>query len=236
MVTSFCMILLPLAQFHKAKYIVIGDQKDLDFHFEDKFGYRCYPSYDQTTEWRKQQKKIIKTITNNAADVVSLISPLTDIAITRILFKRYPELGKYQISCPSLDCSKEKRWCHNCSVCVASSIFMLANRISQKKAKLRKKFLSKKYKSLFVLFGMNEKDAYYENSKSRDQQLLAFYMMYRNGTKGYLIDLFKKKFLKEAKQREDELYNFFFKIHKNTLPRNLKKKIYPILKEELTLC
>jgi hypothetical protein len=51
--------------------------------------------------------------------------------------------------------------------------------------------------------------SYEKAPEAKEQQLLAFYMAYRNGVKGYLIDKFKKKFLKEAKSREDELYRRF---------------------------
>ena len=68
----------------------------------------------------------------------------------------------------------------------------------------------------------------------RDEQLFAFYLAYKNKNKGYLIDKFKKKFLKEALAREDELYNKFFKVHRAaSIPTKIKRDINSIYKEEL---
>ena len=72
----------------------------------------------------------------------------------------------------------------------------------------------------FQLFGISSlqniicrcKESYEKSKEAYDQQLLAFYLAYRNKAKGYLIDLFKKKYLKQAKQREDELINKFLKV------------------------
>jgi hypothetical protein len=69
----------------------------------------------------------------------------------------------------------------------------------------------------------------------RDEQLLAFYLAYRNKDKGYLIDEFKRKFLSEAKAREDELYNKFFTVYNAvSLFGKLKREVNSIYKEELS--
>ena len=87
----------------------------------------------------------------------------------------------------------------------------------------------------YVLFSTKgAEDKYDKAPESRDQQLLAFYMAYKNGAKGYAIEKFKKKFLKEATAREDELYKKFFKVHPAlTLTPKLRKEVTSIYKEEL---
>jgi len=68
----------------------------------------------------------------------------------------------------------------------------------------------------------------------RDEQLLAFFLAYKNGKKGELIDLFKSLYLKEAEKREKELKEEYFGIHSTkTLPKELKDKLLNIYKEEL---
>ena len=49
-----------------------------------------------------------------------------------------------------------------------------------------------------------------------------------------MIDEFREKFLDEAKKREDELYNKFFRIHDGvSIPGKIKGEINSIYKEEL---
>jgi len=68
----------------------------------------------------------------------------------------------------------------------------------------------------------------------RDEQLLAFYLAYKQGYKGELIDLFTKLYLKEAEKREKELREDYFGIHSTkTLPKELKDKLLNIYQEEL---
>jgi len=63
--------------------------------------------------------------------------------------------------------------------------------------------------------------------------MFAFYLAYRNNAKGYLIDLFKKKFLKEVIANEDKFYKKFFKISKFVNYPKQKNEILSIYKEEL---
>jgi len=234
MVTGFCLIALPFSHFYRAKYLIVGNQRDMEFRFYNKDNFLTWPSFDQTKIWMKEQDKLIKLMTGGKASIVSVIEPLTNIAIVRILHKRYGEFGKYEVSCDCLDNSKEKRWCHNCSKCARLSIFMKANKIDTKIIGFKNNLLVKKYKNFYCLFNGKNIDCYEKSKEARDEQLLAFYMAYKNGEKGYLIDLFKKKFLKEAKSREDELFKRFFSIHKpTTIPKNIKEKIFSIYREEL---
>jgi 7-cyano-7-deazaguanine synthase in queuosine biosynthesis len=235
MVTSFCLIALPFSHYFKAKYIVEGNQKNMEFRFKNKDGFLTYPSFDQSIRWMEEQDKLVKMMTDKKANLISVIEPLTNIAIMRILHKRYKSFGKYEISCDDLYGTKEKRWCHNCSKCARLSLLMKANGIDIKTVGFRRNFFTNNDKNLYCLFKGKKVGCYEKSDEARDEQLLAFYMAYRNGEKGYLIDLFKKEFLEEAKSREDELIKKFFSIHKTiTIPRNLEKKIFSIYKEELT--
>lgn len=234
MVTGFCLIALPFLHYSRSKYIVIGNQRNMEFKFCNKDGFFTYPSFDQSIEWMKEQDKMIKTMTDRKAGIVSVIEPLTNIAIIRILNKRYGKFAKYEISCDSLDGSREKRWCHNCSKCARLSLMIKGNKTDVKTVGFKKNLLNKGNIDLYCLFGGKKVSSYEKSMEARDEQLLAFYMAYRNGEKGYLIDLFKEKFLEEAKSREDELIKRFFSIQDSvTMPRNIKKSVFSIYKEEL---
>jgi hypothetical protein len=158
---------------------------------------------------------------------------LTNIAEVKILFSRYPEFARYEVSCDCLYGTKEKRWCHECSKCARLGMLMLSQGFNPKTAGLNP-LLEKRFQKCYVLFGMNpEIDRYEKTREARDQQLLAFYMAYKKGVKGEIIDLFKKRFLKEAEEREDELRKRFFKIYETDLPASINNKLNSIFKEEL---
>jgi len=235
MVTGFCFLALPFVHRFEAKHIVLGNQQDMNFIFINKDGFVTYPSYDQTTEWMLKQNEMVKEATADQVDVMSVIEPLTNIAITKILHTRYSEFGKYQVSCDCLDASDEKRWCHECNKCARNVLFMKAFGIDPKVVGLRNILLDKNNKRLFCLFNGSEVDCYEKSKEARDQQLLAFLMTYENGERGPLIEIFKKKFLEEAKEREDELRKRFFSIYKSkTMPRKVEQRVTSIYKEELS--
>ena len=236
MMTGFCFIAIPFIHYYKTKYLILGNEQDMDFTFTNKDGFLTYPSYDQSTQWTANQNNMINKMTSNSTSVFSLIRPLTNLAIIKTLHTRYKQYGKYEFSCDCLNESNQKRWCSECNKCARLFIIMKAFGINPKTLKFPYNLLQKKYKKYFVIFNKNgpEIDCYEKSIEAFDQQLLAFYLAYRNKARGYLIDLFKKKYLKQAKQREDELINKFLKVYKAPeIPRKLRKDLYSIYKEEL---
>lgn len=96
--------------------------------------------------------------------------------------------------------------------------------------------LSKNHMQHYSIFSSNKNLSDYDASGvGKDEQLFAFLLATKNKVKGELIDEFKKKFMKEAEDREDELHKKFFSIHKSvTIPKKIKTKLLPIYKEELS--
>ena len=162
---------------------------------------------------------------SNNTNVISLIEPLSEIGVAKIIYSRYKEFAKYQISCASLDESREPRWCHKCEICTFDYLSSLANNLAPKKLGFKSNLLDKKYKEYFYLFKGKKRSGCYETKYSRDKDLFSFYLAYRNNTKGYLIDLFKKQYLQEAKEREDELFKKFYRIYDSNLPVKIKNKV-----------
>lgn len=231
MITGFCFLSLPFMQ-DNASTILLGNQQDMNFSFRTKEGFTGYASYDQTTEARHKQEKMLQ-YANQEYKISSIIEPLTNIAETKILFSRYPELAKYQVSCDCLDGSSETRWCHECSKCARLGIFLLAHNFNPSIVGLNA-LLSKEFTKYYVLFGMSKEiDRYEKTKEAREQQLLAFYMAHKNGIKGDLIELFKKRFLEEAISREDELRKKFFKIYPSDIPSGMNNRLNSIFREEL---
>ena len=235
MITGFCFLILPFAYFFKAKYIALGNQQDMSFPFWNKEGYHTFPSYDQSLEGTRQLNTMIKIATQDKVNVMSLIEPLTNLAIMKILHHRYPDISKIEISCDALNTLENRqRWCLNCSKCARLYIFMKAWGVDVKELGFTKELLGKNSERLYRLFSGKLADNYEKSQESRDEQLLAFYLAYKKGVRGYLIDEFKKNFLTEAKRREKTLRKNFLMLHSmETIPESLRDKIARIYYQEL---
>lgn len=238
--THFEMILLPVVFAKKAQYLFFSNEQSCNDKFQDNEGFWCNPVYEQSSEWMLKMEEIAKMIGMEDLKIASLLEPIHDIAIIKILNNRYPELAKYQMSCGEEDRPEQGndyRWCEACSKCARVYIFLLANNADPKKVGINNNLLDLKYKNKYSLFETcDAKDYGYDASGlGRDEQLLGFYLAYKNGHKGQLISLFKKNYLKEAKTREKELRAKFFGIHPSyTIPENLKDKVLQIFKNELS--
>lgn len=233
LITSFVFLALPLTAYYKARYIIMGNEGDLNESFKNKNGFWTYASYDQTIKGTKNLNKLIGKATRKKVSVKSIIEPLGDIAVMKILHNRYKELGKYQISCGCLDAVNEPRWCHKCTSCAFLFTTAKGVGVNPKKLGFRKNMFDKKFLKYHLLFSDKEVDRYDKSKDAKEENMFVFYLAYKNRAKGYLIDLFKKKFLKEAKSKEDKLYKKYFKIGKFINYPKQKHEILSIYKEEL---
>jgi len=235
MMTGFCFVSLPVAHARGAGFIVLGNQRNMEFGYVNKDGYATYPSYDQTQAWMRTQREMVELMSAGSASVTSLIAPLTNIAIMRILHNRYPEFAKHQVSCDSLNASDEPRWCHECSKCARLSIMMLSTGASPKSVGMRKSMLGKGSERFYAVFGGSGVDCYEQSRQSVDEQKFAFYLAYRNGARGYLIDRFRRRFLDEVRSREDELHRMFFSFNDMSIvPSFLRRGLASVCGEELS--
>ncbi|MDP2749941.1 MAG: hypothetical protein Q8O89_03865 [Nanoarchaeota archaeon] len=225
---SYALEILPVAKKFNSKYIVFGNEHNFNDSFQNKDGYKAFTSYDQTSEY-------MEMINNQFDDfggdfrVLSLIEPIYNIAEYKMLL-RYPNLLKYVMSCSG---SEKERWCYSCPMCAKTYIFSLAVGLKPAKMSFKVNFLDKKHEQEYPLFS-KPKRAYERPPAVRDEQLFAFYLAFKNGAKGYLIDKFKEHHLNEAKEREEELRKKFFGIHEGkTIPKKIRPELISIFKEEL---
>ncbi len=232
---AYAITLLPIAISNKCKYIIFGNEQNFNDYFINKEGFKVYPSYDQSSKHMQEQNKHLRKFTSGKIQISSLIEPIYNIAEVKVLFKRYPEIGKYQMSCSHSEKKNlRNRWCYSCPMCAKAFLYLVANNIDPKIVDFEENFLDKEFEDLYPLFNKNPYRIYEKPKAVRDEQLFAFYLAYKNGNKSYLIEKFKKQFLKEAIEREDELYNRFFKIHDAvSLPNKIKDDVNSIYKEEL---
>lgn len=236
MLTGFSLMALPFNYYFKAGYIVVGNQANMNFGFRNKDGFWTYPAFDQTRKWMKQQNIMLGLMTGGRVKLMSLIEPLTNIAIMKILHGRYKELGKYEISCDCLDYSEERRWCHDCNKCCRLFLMMKAVGADVKTVGFHADLLKKKFKEHYTLLKGSKVDAYEKSKEARDEQLFSFYLAYKKGVKGELMELFRKKYLSEAKGRENELHKKFFNVGEmSSVPEKLRGRLKGILEEELNV-
>ncbi|MEM3374392.1 MAG: hypothetical protein QXE31_04175 [Candidatus Woesearchaeota archaeon] len=238
LMTELFFDIMPIAYYEKAKYILFGDEKSCDDTYINKDGYLSYPVYDQTSFWVKEMDNMAFLLTG--MNVSSFIEPLYELAIMKILHKRYKEIGKYQMSCfpDENEYGKKHYWCEHCSKCARIYIFMLANNLDPKSIGFRTDMLVKENEHLFSCFGVEKKEGcsvgYDASGCGSEEQLYAFYLAYKNGFKGELIDKFKRELLKSVEPRAEELKKKYYGIHDSrTIPLKFKKRLYKIFEDEL---
>ncbi|MBN1386287.1 hypothetical protein JW968_04935 [Candidatus Woesearchaeota archaeon] len=232
MMTGFAFMMLPFTHATRSGYVVLGNQQDLDFRLMGSRGL-MNPSFDQTSHWQSVQDRMVQRMTSGRVRVTSVIRPMANIFLMKVLHTRYPDIAKHQFSCDCLTGTGEKRWCHECSSCAKNFIFLKALGVNPRTIGFRKSMLSRDNRDSFSLFSRRLDDADEKTPEAREQQMLAFLMAYRNGAKGYLMDVFRKRYLKEAMAKEDYLMKKFFRVYPADMPRKIKFKIRSILKEEL---
>ncbi|MDP2812326.1 MAG: hypothetical protein Q8O32_01405 [bacterium] len=230
---AFILELLPLAYYYSAKYVILGNEANFTDAFINHNGYKSYPSFDQSIIYAKKHNQYLQRLTKNNLQSVSLVEPIYNLAEMHILYHRYPNLLKYLMSCSPKKTNSEK-WCYECPMCAKAFLYSKAIGGDPKKISFNRNFFAKQYIEFFPLFSAKNTRAYEKPKAVRDEQLLAFFLAYRNGCSGDLIDLFAKKYLKEAIKREKILRGKFFGIHPSTtIPKQFKNKLFNIYQQEL---
>lgn len=230
---AFMLELLPLAYYHRAKYVILGNEANFMDGFVNHDGQQAYPSFDQSIVYAQKHNQHLASLTKNNLQSLSLVEPLYNLAEMHILYHRYPDLLKFVMSC-SPEKPNSERWCYACAMCAKAWLYSWAVGGNSRLIKFTKDFFAKKYIGFYPLFAKKITRAYEKPRAVRDEQLLAFLLAYQNGAKGYLMDLFVKDYLPEAKAREKVLRHKFFGIHvSTTIPKQFKTKLLNIYKQEL---
>ena len=237
LLTQYTLLLIPFIFGIRSRYLFWGNEQSCNETLIDPEGFIINPVYEQSHDWLLLSNAMAKVMGCNAI-MASLVEPIHEIAIMKILHFRFPEIAKFQMSCFADEKeAKNRRWCGVCSKCARMYIFMMALGINPQKVGFTEKMLSIRKKSLFAVFsGQNHvKDSAYDQSAAaRDEQLLAFRLAYRRNVKGELMDEYKKLYQAEGKEREEELRQKYFGIHTTTtLTYELKKPLLRIFEDEL---
>ena len=236
--TEYALELLPFSFALNANYIIFGnEQSTSEYYFDQQKNWRIYPCYDQTHYWTLHINQMTKNFSQQKIQTTSLIEPLMDILVQRILIRRYPEYAKYQMSCfTENESGRDYRWCQECSVCGKMYLLAIACGMNPKKIGFTKNMLSDDCKQYFTIFGGKSHLTYLNTGLGRDEQLFAFYLSKKKRASGKLIEIFSaSELFLEAKNRFEELRDKFIRIYDPiTIPEKLKSNLLSIFKEELS--
>lgn len=235
--TQYTLMLLPYVYAKKAGYIFFSNEQSCNETIIDEDGFKCNPVFEQSHAWMLQNSLMTSLIGGNSLSIGSLLEPLHDLAIIKILHTRYPEIGKYQSSCDLPQKPKDEgRWCENCSKCARIYIFLLATGIDPKRVGFRHNLLRMKYLPLYALFSSSKiKEFGYDQAQiGHDEQVFAFYLAYMRGIRGGVMREFVKHYLPYAKKNERRFRKTFYSLHSTkTIPYELRAKVLKIYRQEL---
>lgn len=233
--SQYAFILIPYYFYNQAKYLFFGNEQSCNFFTEDDEGYFVNPVFEQGVPAMQLLEDIPKLFFIKT-HVGSLIEPLHDHLILYILHNRYPEIGRFQMSCFSEEPqAKKRRWCGHCEKCSRLYILFKGLGISPDRVGFyNNDMLSAKKARYYPIFnGRGTESAFGASGLGRDEQLLAFYLAYKNGVRGDLINKFKTLYLAEAEKRKNKLVNEYFAIHSSlSMPSDLRAKTLRIFEKE----
>lgn len=235
--TQYSLMLLPYVYAKKAGYILFSNEQSCDLTSIDDDGFKFNPVFEQSHAWLLQNSLMTSIVGGNSLQIGSLLEPIHDLGILRILHHRYPEIGKYQTSCDMPNKPKgEGRWCENCTKCGRIYIMLLALGINPKSVGFKHDLLKNKYHHLYTVFSQDKiKDSGYDQSEAgKNEQILSFYMAYQLNIQGPVMKTFVRHFLTYARKHERILKQIFFGIHSTkTVPPALRPKLLRIYRQEL---
>lgn len=235
--SQYAFVLIPYYFYHQAKYLFFGNEQSCNFFTKDAEGFLINPTFEQSVAVMQLLQDIPKHFFINT-HIGSLVEPIHELFITYILHHRYPEIGRFQMSCFSdEEQSKKRRWCGHCEKCARMYIFFKALNISPERVGFyNNNMLSPQKENFYQIFNKGEGGSAFGGSGlGKDEQLLAFYLAYKNDVKGPLMDKFKSLHLKDIEKRKDKLIGEFFDIHSSyTVQSTLRRRLLRILEKEKT--
>lgn len=235
--TQYSLMLLPYVYAKKAGYILFSNEQSCDDTVVDSDGFRCNPVFEQSHSWLLQNSLMASLVGGNSLSIGSLLEPIHEIAIMRILHKRYPDIAKYQSSCDLPEKPKNAgRWCEHCSKCARMYIFLLAHGINPKTVGFKHDLLKQKYMGYFSIFseGRIQDFGYDQSEAGKDEQILAFRMAYKRGFRGPVMRAFSRHYGAYAKKHERKLRLTYFGIHSTrTIPPDLRPRLLRIYRSAL---
>lgn len=236
--TQYTFFLIPFIYYHKARYFFWSNEQDRNIFRPDNEGFIFNPTFDQSARWMQVLNTGLRFF-GCETNLGSLLEPLTELGVHYVLHHRYPNVGKYQTSCEGEATNSQiKRWCGQCLACSEDYIYLLATGVAPERVAFKDNLLSRHKKYLFYIF----KDKKHQSRNGWDtfryfweEQLYAFYLAYRRGVRGGLMDDFAQKYLLKTKKKSHFYQKTYLSLSSNiTIPQELSGKLTSIYKSELS--
>jgi len=232
--TEYSFLCLPFVEYFEADYIILGNEQSCNDTYYDKEGTLTYKAgYDQHGDWATQQGLLTSMLAGRKVEVISFMEPLYEIAITRILHARYPQYGKYQMSCMAdTDKAAKNRWCQNCVKCGYMYACACASGIDLKGVGFTENLFDDKHTAIFDHFFNYDPMA--PAYGSQEELGLAFYIAAKAGHSGASIERFNKDLSATFLQNFSKWAKQYLGINSSgNIPVSIRNQVLAIFKEEL---
>jgi hypothetical protein len=232
--TEYSLLCLPFAHAFDADMIVLGNEQSCNDTFFDREDMLVYKSaYDQHTDCTPQQSVVSSLLLGRNISVTSFLEPLYEIAITHILHHRYPEIGKFQMSCMAdSENARERRWCQHCTKCGYIFALCAACGVNTAVIGFTENLFDQEHTGVFEnFFGYDPQNPVYG---SQEELGLAFLLASRAGHTGASIDRFNKEVRPKLEKDEERLRRTYLGINPDrNLSEEIRAPLLRIFTEEL---
>lgn len=233
LIYQYALMLIPYSYAYQANYIVWSHEHSLNEYIVDNNDLKLNHFHEQSGPSMQRLNLMYRSLYLNTQSI-SWLEPIHEMIILRILHHRYPEIGKFEISCDAEN-KRDNNWCGKCEECTRINIFMHAIGCNPESIGLPDDLLSGKYATSYKIFTEDLPDNPKFLPVSLGERLLAFYFAYRRGIHGQVIDLFKKTLLPYVEKNYAYLIKEYLTIHDAyTLDSHMLTNIIPIYKKEIS--
>lgn len=236
LLTQYTLLLIPYVYASRAKYFFWSNERSTNESVVTPDGYRINPTHEQGVAWTLHLNNLLRSYGANTV-LSSLHEPIHELGVLYILHHRYPEIGKYQLSCLN-DTNKpvNKRWCGDCYECARVFMFLLAIGVDPARVGFTDNMLGTKKKKLHHLFSKEDRSESVDILfQSKGERLLAFYLSNLRGVRGDLMTLFQQELLPLVEKQKNTLIKKYLTFYEDakTVPSELQKRVFPIYRKEL---
>lgn len=235
--TEYALLALPFVHAFDATYVLSGNEHACNDTFIDNEGMRLHEAgYDQHSDWLSQQTLLASLLYGRKVQILSFMEPLYEIGITRILHRRFPQIGRYQMSCMAdSEHARDRRWCQRCMKCGFMYALLSAADIPPTNVGFTENLFDADHSELYDYFF--EYDPRRPNYGSQNELGLAFLLAERNGYEGASIERFRRELLPHMREKEQQLRDTYFTAAPDeNIPTHLRELLLSIFREEFAHC
>jgi len=234
--TDYVLLMLPFAHYFKADYLLLGNEQQCSESFINTEGLLTFiAAYDQHHDWTPQQALLASLLLGRRLEVGSLVDPLYELAITKILHHRYSDIARFQMSClADNDKARQRRWCQSCSKCVEMFAYLSAFGFDFKKVGFTLNLFDRAHYPIYRSLLFQSDPLIPLTSYCDEETELSLYLATLHGCHGYTLERFRTKLLPLIVGRIGQLTKKYLGIHPTSvIPGEIKDKVLQIFREEL---